>query len=74
MKVSKVVNGVFHLHQVNKSSCEFCAYHVTKAYKNLSSKRPDLQSAFSGNADVRARIMNKIAPKGIFFQPKYLKY
>jgi hypothetical protein len=37
---------------------------VSKAYKNVSSKRPDLQSTFSGNADVRARIMNKIAPKG----------
>ena len=57
---------IYNLNQVNKSSCEFCAYHVTKAYKNSSSTRSDLQSAFSGNADVRSRIMNKIAPKGHF--------
>jgi len=30
----------------------------------MSSKRGDLQSAFSGNADVRSRILSKIVPKG----------
>lgn len=30
----------------------------------MSSKRGDLQSAFSGNAEVRARLMSKVVPKG----------
>ena len=62
---SSFLISFFPIYQVNKASCEFCTYHVNKAYKNISAKRGDLQSAFSGNADVRARIMNKIAPKGL---------
>ena len=49
---------------VNLSGCEYCAFHVKKAYKAISSKRGDLQSSFSGNGDVRARLMNKVDPKG----------
>lgn len=50
---------------VNLAGCEYCSFHVKKAYKAISSKRGDLQSSFSGNGDVRARIMNKVDPKGI---------
>ena len=50
---------------VNANACEYCAFHVKKAYKAVSSKRAELQSAFSG--DARSRIMNKIAPKGEIF-------
>ena len=54
---------------VNTNTCEFCTFHVQKAYKNMSAKRPDLQSAFSGGGDARSRIMSKIDPKGrIFFR------
>ena len=52
---------------VNKNQCEYCSYHVKRAYKNMSSKRSDLQSSFSGNSDIRDRIMSKIAPKGKFY-------
>ena len=48
---------------VNINSCEYCTFHVKKAYKALSSKRGEIQSAFSGT-DSRSRIMQKIAPKG----------
>ena len=34
----------------------------------MSSKRPDLQSAFSGGGDARSRIMSKIDPKGTITQ------
>ena len=46
---------------------EYCTYHVKKAYKSMSGKRSELQSSFSGNSDVRDRIMSKIAPKGEVF-------
>ena len=52
---------------VNTNTCEFCTFHVQKAYKNMSAKRPDLQSAFSGGGDARSRIMSKIDPKGKIF-------
>jgi len=53
---------------VNKSVCEFCIYHVKAAYKASAGARPALQSSFSGGPDMsRARIMNKIAPKGEVF-------
>jgi len=53
---------------VNKSVCEFCVYHVKAAYKASAGARPALQSSFSGGPDMtRARIMNKIAPKGEVF-------
>merc|ERR1712126_465369 len=48
---------------VNINSCEYCTFHVKKAYKALSSKRGEIQSSFSGT-DSRSRIMQKIAPKG----------
>ena len=50
---------------VNANACEYCAFHVKKAYKAISSKRAELQSSFSG--DARSRIMAKIAPKGEIF-------
>lgn len=49
---------------VNLAGCEYCTFHVKKAYKAVSSKRGDLQSSFSGNGDVRARLMGKVDPKG----------
>ncbi len=52
---------------VNRGTCEYCAYHVKKAYQSMSSKRTDLQSTFSGTAGVRSRIMGKIDPKGNYF-------
>ena len=52
---------------VNTNTCEFCTFHVQKAYKNMSSKRADLQSAFSGGQAARSRIMSKIDPKGKIF-------
>ncbi len=52
---------------VNLGTCEYCAYHVKKAYQSVSSKRNDLQSTFSGTAGVRARIMGKIDPRGNIF-------
>ena len=50
---------------VNSNSCEYCAFHVKKAYKAISSKRAELQSSFSG--DARSRIMAKIDPKSQMF-------
>eukprot|EP00095_Tigriopus_kingsejongensis_P008645 maker-scaffold426_size175065-snap-gene-0.37 protein:Tk08645 transcript:maker-scaffold426_size175065-snap-gene-0.37-mRNA-1 annotation:"hypothetical protein DAPPUDRAFT_300822" len=52
---------------VNLASCEFCEFHVKRAYKSMSSKRGDLQSSFSGNGDVRSRLMGKVDPKGEIF-------
>ncbi len=49
---------------MNLSSCEYCAYHVKRAYRSMSSKRGEIQSTFSGSEGVRARIMNKVDPKG----------
>ena len=58
---------------VNTNSGEFCTFHVQKACKNLSSKRPDLQSSFSGGAGARSRIMSKIDPKGKIFSLYFQK-
>ena len=58
---------------VNTNTCEFCTFHVQKAYKNMSSKRPDLQSSFSGGAGARSRIMSKIDPKGKIFSLHFQK-
>ncbi|XP_030198059.1 protein MCM10 homolog isoform X1 [Gadus morhua] len=33
---------------VNMYDCQFCQYHVTAAYKKMSSKRAELQSSYSG--------------------------
>ncbi|XP_068442871.1 protein MCM10 homolog isoform X2 [Clinocottus analis] len=35
---------------VNMFECEFCQYHVKAQYKQMSSKRAELQSTFSGKA------------------------
>ncbi|XP_077450478.1 protein MCM10 homolog [Stigmatopora argus] len=35
---------------VNMFECEYCQYHVKAQYKMMSSKRSELQSAFSGKA------------------------
>ena len=47
---------------VNINSCEYCMFHVKKAYKAMSAQRGEIQSAFSGMS-VRSRIMQKVAPK-----------
>ncbi|XP_054480640.1 protein MCM10 homolog isoform X2 [Anoplopoma fimbria] len=43
---------------VNMFECQYCQYHVKAQYKQMSSKRAELQSAFSGKAP------NKIKGKG----------
>jgi len=50
---------------VNKSVCEYCVYHVKKAYTASSGARHALQSSFSGFSSeaTRNRIMQKVAPK-----------
>lgn len=62
---AKKADGGYCANLVNLNSCEYCAYHVKRAYKSISAKRSDLQSAFSGTGDCRSRIMSKIAPKGM---------
>lgn len=61
---AKKKDGTGCTNLVNRSSCEYCTYHVKKAYKAVSSKRGDIQSSFSGNVGVRARIMGRVDPKG----------
>ncbi|KAL6117022.1 mcm10 [Pungitius sinensis] len=43
---------------VNMFECQYCQYHVKAQYKQMSSKRSELQSAFSGKAP------NKFKAKG----------
>ncbi|XP_042367369.1 protein MCM10 homolog isoform X2 [Plectropomus leopardus] len=43
---------------VNMYECQYCQYHVKAQYKQMSSKRAELQSAFSGKAP------NKVKGKG----------
>ncbi|XP_059182192.1 protein MCM10 homolog isoform X2 [Centropristis striata] len=43
---------------VNLFECQYCQYHVKAQYKQMSSKRAELQSAFSGKAP------NKVKVKG----------
>ena len=59
---------------VNTNACEFCTFHVKKAYNAMSSKRSSLQSSFSGGGDARGRIMSKIDPKGMFFFVKLYQF
>ena len=50
--------------QVNVATCDYCSYHVKRAYKAMSSKRSAIQSSFSGNEGIRSRLMDKVDPKG----------
>ena len=50
--------------EVNSATCDYCSYHVKRAYKSMSSKRSAIQSSFSGNEGVRSRIMDKVDPRG----------
>ena len=45
--------------------CEYCVYHVKKAYTASAAARSGLQSSFSsaGSEATRARLMQKIAPR-----------
>jgi len=56
---------------VNKHVCEFCTYHVKKAYTAAGAGRAGLMSTFSGLSSeaTRNRIMQKVAPlsKGEMF-------
>lgn len=61
---AKKADGSGCTNLVNKNSCEYCTFHVKRAYQSISSKRGDLQSAFSGNTGVRSRLMDKVASKG----------
>lgn len=40
---------------VNMYECQYCQYHVKAQYKKMSSKRAELQSAFSGKAPNRVK-------------------
>ncbi|XP_028426527.1 protein MCM10 homolog isoform X2 [Perca flavescens] len=40
---------------VNMFECQYCQYHVKAQYKQMSSKRSELQSAFSGKAPNRLK-------------------
>ncbi|XP_034719250.1 protein MCM10 homolog isoform X2 [Etheostoma cragini] len=40
---------------VNMYECQYCQYHVKAQYKQMSSKRSELQSAFSGKAPNRLK-------------------
>ena len=64
---AKRADGTGCTNVVNRNSCEYCTFHVKKAYKAMSSSRASLQSSFSGGGDARSRIMNKIDPKGKMF-------
>ncbi|KAF3859428.1 hypothetical protein F7725_021827 [Dissostichus mawsoni] len=39
--------------------CQYCQYHVKAQYKQMSSKRAELQSAFSGKAPNRMKVKGK---------------
>ncbi|XP_010787614.1 LOW QUALITY PROTEIN: protein MCM10 homolog [Notothenia coriiceps] len=44
---------------VNLFECEYCQYHVKAQYKQMSSKRAELQSAFSGKAPNKMKVKGK---------------
>lgn len=51
---------------VNKSSCEFCIYHIQREYQKSSSKRADLQSSFN-RVDPKRRLQEKVLGKDQVF-------
>lgn len=44
---------------VNKSSCEFCIYHIQREYQKTSAKRADIQSSFT-RVDPRRKLQEKV--------------
>ncbi|KAK1906782.1 Protein MCM10 like [Dissostichus eleginoides] len=44
---------------INLFECQYCQYHVKAQYKQMSSKRAELQSAFSGKAPNRMKVKGK---------------
>ncbi|XP_065581169.1 protein MCM10 homolog isoform X2 [Artemia franciscana] len=44
---------------VNKSTCEYCVYHVQAEYKKTASKRSDIQSTFSSPNGLRNKVLGK---------------
>ncbi|XP_042229789.1 protein MCM10 homolog isoform X2 [Homarus americanus] len=51
---------------VNKSSCEFCLYHIQREYQKTSAKRADIQSSFT-RVDPRRRLQEKVLGKDQVF-------
>lgn len=51
---------------VNKSSCEFCIYHIQREYQKTSAKRADIQSSFT-RVDPRRRLQEKVLGKDQVF-------
>ncbi|KAG0729064.1 Protein MCM10 [Chionoecetes opilio] len=51
---------------VNKSSCEFCVYHIQREYKKMSSKRAVIQSSFS-RVDPKQRLQERVLGKDQVF-------
>ncbi|XP_068203147.1 protein MCM10 homolog isoform X2 [Palaemon carinicauda] len=51
---------------VNKSSCEFCMYHIQKEYQKSSSKRADIQSSFD-RVDPKRRLQERVLGKDQVF-------
>lgn len=47
---------------VNKSSCEFCVYHIQREYQKSSSKRADIQSSFT-RVDPKRRLQERVLGK-----------
>lgn len=50
---------------VNKTTCEFCMYHIKKEYKKCSNGRSEIQSNFGGRGLVELR--NKVLGKNEVF-------
>ena len=48
---------------VNKSSCEFCIYHIQKEYKKTCAKRQDVQSSFSRVEPKKMSLQQKVFGK-----------
>ncbi|KAJ4924756.1 hypothetical protein JOQ06_003707 [Pogonophryne albipinna] len=44
---------------INLFECQYCQYHVKAQYKQMSSKRAELQSAFSGKAPNKMKVKGK---------------
>ncbi|MPC82033.1 Protein MCM10 [Portunus trituberculatus] len=47
---------------VNKSSCEFCVYHIQREYQKTASKRAVIQSSFT-RVDPKRRLQERVLGK-----------
>jgi len=56
---SRKKNGENCTSFVNKSSCEFCVYHVKSEYNKFSNGRSDLQFSTGGMNGLRNKVLGK---------------